>query len=128
MKLRRNRTVLVTEARRSRDEEFAARKRRYLLTMLSRVVFLLLASVLVRWNVWVAVSIAGLGTILPWIAVMMANDGPPKNPQKMNKVKLAPAERTLEAGPTGGKLRVIEAAEPWHEEPQPEETARRPAG
>jgi hypothetical protein len=75
---RRPQPVLITEAARSRSEEYAARKRRYAITMGVRCVCVLLAAVFYQ-TVWVMLLFAVLGTILPWIAVIMANDGPPKH-------------------------------------------------
>lgn len=111
MRARRETAALVTEAAPSRDEEFAARKRRYLLMMLARVVLLVVACVLVRWSLWAAIGLAAVGTVMPWLAVMLANDGPPKNSKKMVKARLAAADRTLEAGPSApARSRVIDAA------------------
>jgi hypothetical protein len=69
--------VLITEAQPSLVEQQAARKRRYALTMGVRAVCLVLAAVFYQ-IVWLMLILAVLGTVLPWIAVVMANDGPPK--------------------------------------------------
>ena len=74
---RRPEPVLITEARPSQAEEHAARKKRYALTMGVRAVSLVLAAVFYQ-TVWLMLIFAVLGTVLPWIAVVMANDGPPK--------------------------------------------------
>ncbi len=75
---RRPEPVLITEAAPSRFEEHAARKRRYAITMAVRGVCVVLAAVFYH-TMWLMLLFAVLGTILPWIAVIMANDGPPKH-------------------------------------------------
>jgi Flp pilus assembly protein TadB len=70
--------VLITAAEPSLAEQHAARKRRYTITMAIRAVSLVLAAVFYQ-TVWLMAIFAILGTVLPWIAVVMANDRPPKN-------------------------------------------------
>ena len=74
---RRPEPVLITEAEISVAEQHAARKKRYALTMGIRAVCLIFAAVFYQ-TVWLMLILAFLGTVLPWIAVVMANDGPPK--------------------------------------------------
>ena len=74
---RRPEPVLITEARPSLAAQHAARKKRYALTMGIRAICLILAAVFYQ-IVWLMLILAFLGTVLPWIAVVMANDGPPK--------------------------------------------------
>jgi hypothetical protein len=74
---RRPEAVLITAAQPSLDEQHAARKKRYAITMAVRGVCLVLAAVFYQ-VVWLMLIFAILGTVLPWIAVVMANDGPPK--------------------------------------------------
>lgn len=99
---RREEPVLITEARISRAEEQAARKKRYTITMLIRAVALVLAAAFYQ-VVWLMLIFAVLGTVLPWIAVVMANDGPPKTKQRVNGYQARP-DRVLESRPA----RVIE--------------------
>jgi hypothetical protein len=74
---RRPEPVLITEAAPSLAEQHAARKKRYAITMAIRGVCIVLAAVFYH-VVWLMLLFAFLGTVLPWIAVVMANDGPPK--------------------------------------------------
>ena len=69
--------VLITEAAPSRSEQHAARKKRYAITMGIRGICIVLAAVF-HQIVWLMLAFAVLGAVLPWIAVVMANDGPPK--------------------------------------------------
>jgi hypothetical protein len=89
--------VLITEARPSREEEAAARRRRYALTMGFRIVCLVLAAVFYK-IVWLMLILAILGTVLPWVAVIMANDGPPKEKLHLNPFA-GRADRQLESRP-----------------------------
>lgn len=98
----RDEPVLITEARISPAEEHAARKKRYALTMLVRGVALVLAAVFYQ-TVWLMLILAFLGTVLPWVAVIMANDRPPKKKQHAHRYVAGP-DRQLESRPH----RVIE--------------------
>jgi hypothetical protein len=48
---------------------------------------------------------AVLGTVLPWIAVVMANDRPPKKRLDVNRYAAPRPDRILESGPAS---RVID--------------------
>ncbi len=90
--------VLITEAEPSRAEQHAARKRRYAITMGIRGVCILLAAVFHQILV-LMLLFAVLGAVLPWIAVVMANDGPPKKRVRVNHYDARP-DRVLEQRPT----------------------------
>jgi Protein of unknown function (DUF3099) len=89
--------VLITEAEISLDDQHAARKRRYALTMGIRVVCLIFAAVFYK-IVWLMIILAVLGAVLPWIAVLMANDRPPKSKLAPHRYDARP-DRVLEARP-----------------------------
>jgi hypothetical protein len=95
--------VLITEARPSHAEEQAARKKRYVLTMAIRGVSLVLAAVTYQ-IVWLMLIFAVLGTVLPWIAVVMANDGPPKKKLDVNRYRPPAPDRILESGSGTGRV------------------------
>ena len=95
---RRPEPVLITEAEISLAEQHAARKKRYAITMAVRGVCVVLAAVFYQ-TVWLMLLFAILGTVLPWIAVIMANDGPPKKQQHMRRYEARP-DRVLESRPT----------------------------
>jgi hypothetical protein len=90
--------VLITEAQPSLLEQHAARKRRYVLTMAVRALSLVMAAVIYSAThiLWLVLILAALGTVLPWVAVVMANDGPPKSKQHVPRYR---PERTLEGPP-----------------------------
>jgi hypothetical protein len=95
---RRPEPVLITEAEPSLAEQHAARKKRYAVTMGIRIVFIVLAATFYQ-IVWLMLIFAVLGTVLPWIAVVMANDGPPKKRLHVNRYDARP-DRVLESRPT----------------------------
>ena len=95
---RRPEPVLITEAKPSLAEQHAFRKKRYAITMGIRIVFIVLAAAFYQ-TVWLMLIFAILGTVLPWIAVVMANDGPPKKRLHINRYDARP-DRVLEKRPT----------------------------
>ncbi|GAA3160820.1 DUF3099 domain-containing protein [Blastococcus jejuensis] len=94
---RRPEPVLITEAEPSVAEQHAARKKRYAITMGIRLVFIILAAVFYQ-IVWLMLLFAILGTVLPWVAVVMANDRPPKKKLHVNRYDPRP-DRVLETKP-----------------------------
>ena len=76
-RFRKPEPALITEADWSRADQHAARKRRYMITMGIRTLALILAAVFYH-IVWLMLLLAVLGTVLPWVAVIMANDRPAK--------------------------------------------------
>ncbi|MFI7674498.1 DUF3099 domain-containing protein [Actinophytocola sp. NPDC049390] len=85
--------VLITEAAPSYEDEYAARKRKYLTMMLLRLPCLILAGVFYQtW--WLALGFVVLSIPLPWIAVLIANDRPPRKAEQVNRYEQTP--RTLE--------------------------------
>lgn len=94
--------VLITEAAPSYDDELAARKRRYVLTMGMRIPCLVLAGVFYHtW--WLALAFLALSVPLPWIAVLMANDRPPRKSEDVNRY--AKQARAIE----NGEHRIIDS-------------------
>ena len=92
---RRAEPVLITEAEPSLADQHAARKRRYVLTMVIRLVSIVLAAAFYQ-ILWLAIIFAVLGTVLPWVAVVMANDRPPKKKLDPNRYKPSAPDRILD--------------------------------
>jgi hypothetical protein len=99
---RRPEPVLITEAEPSMAEQHAARKKRYAITMAVRAVCLVLAAVFYH-VVWLMLIFAILGTVLPWIAVVMANDRPPRKRAQIYTPMPAP-DRILEDPARSGRV------------------------
>ncbi|GAA2674687.1 Protein of unknown function (DUF3099) [Actinosynnema pretiosum] len=76
--------VLITEAAPSYEDQLAARKRKYVIMMGARVPCLVLAMVFYdTW--WLALALIVLSIPLPWMAVLIANDRPPRKSEKASK-------------------------------------------
>ena len=90
--------VLITAAARSFDEECAARRRRYSLIMAMRIPCLVLAGVFAIGFGWTLVPVLLIvaSVPLPWMAVLIANDAPPKKAEKVSRMPVAPS-RQLDA-------------------------------
>ena len=69
--------VLITEAAPSYEEQHAARRRKYAIMMSLRFPCLILAALFAQtW--WLALFFIVLSVPLPWMAVLIANDRPPR--------------------------------------------------
>lgn len=86
--------MLITEAAPSADDQHAARKRRYMITMGMRIPCLVLAAVFYN-TMWLAVLFIAISIPLPWIAVLMANDRPARRSEHVHHYR-PPAEVTRE--------------------------------
>ncbi|BBZ34168.1 DUF3099 domain-containing protein [Mycolicibacterium confluentis] len=78
------RPVLITRAAIPYEEEHRQRVRKYLTIMAFRIPALLLAAVAYGiWeNGWVSLLIIAVSIPLPWIAVLIANDRPPRRAEE----------------------------------------------
>ncbi|UQX86716.1 DUF3099 domain-containing protein [Jatrophihabitans telluris] len=70
--------VLITEARPSGDEQFDQRRRKYLIMMGLRALCVVGAAVTASVSGWLAAAFLVGALVLPWTAVLIANDRPPK--------------------------------------------------
>jgi Flp pilus assembly protein TadB len=82
------RPVVITDAERSQDDQLRKRQIRYLIMMLIRAVCLVLAAVLVSvrapWlPLWITLCVVAM-ILLPWLAVLLANDRPPKEQYRLS--------------------------------------------
>ncbi|MFB9902621.1 DUF3099 domain-containing protein [Allokutzneria oryzae] len=88
--------VLITEAAPSYEDQYAARKRKYLLMMSMRIPCLILAGVFYQiW--WLALGFVLLSVPLPWMAVLIANDRPPLKAEEANRYRPGRSARQIEA-------------------------------
>lgn len=86
--------ILITDAHRSRIDEHNARRKRYTITMGLRIVCLVLAAVFYQ-IVWLMAILVVLACVLPWMAVLIANDRPPKKAEKVNRYGHPAPDRAL---------------------------------
>lgn len=75
--------VLITEAPISLDDQQAARRRKYAVMMTLRVICLLAAAAVARYSIWLALVLIAGGVVLPWCAVIIANDRPPRKAESV---------------------------------------------
>ncbi|MEV4532389.1 DUF3099 domain-containing protein [Asanoa sp. NPDC049518] len=82
MKRSADRPVLITDAARSQDDQLRSRTRRYVLMMMVRAVCVVVFAVLITTRpplLWLWLVLCGAGAVvIPWLAVILANDRPPK--------------------------------------------------
>lgn len=78
------RPVLITAAAPSYEEQHRARVRKYLIMMSCRIpAFVLAAAAYGAWhNGLVSLLILAVSIPLPWMAVLIANDRPPRRPDE----------------------------------------------
>ncbi|SFQ61273.1 Protein of unknown function [Amycolatopsis arida] len=90
---KRDAPVLITAAEPSYDDQHAARKRKYMIMMGLRFPFLVLAGIFYHtW--WLAVLLIVLSIPLPWVAVLIANDRPPRKREDVHRYQ--PQPRAIE--------------------------------
>ncbi|MBV1851495.1 DUF3099 domain-containing protein [Catellatospora tritici] len=91
MKRQDNQPVLITDAAPSQDEELRFRERRYILMMLLRAACLILAGMLAIFHapwLWLWLPLCGVGMVLlPWLAVLLANDRAPKDEHRFKRYR-----------------------------------------
>jgi hypothetical protein len=86
----REQPVLITEAQLSLEDQHNARRRKYAVMMATRVVCLISAAVFYKIPWLMAIFVIG-AVALPWMAVLIANDRPPKKALKVNRYAGDPA-------------------------------------
>ncbi len=67
---------LITDAAPSFDEQQAHRRRTYSILMILHIVGFALSYPLYLWQPWAGVVTIALTGVLPWAAVLLANDPP----------------------------------------------------
>ena len=105
--------VLITDAPEDPEKELRRREVRYVTMMLTRAACLVAAALLVSlrpplWPLWIVVCVVG-AVLLPWLAVILANDRPPKTKAERAAAKRRFHEATPPALPSHGPDRVIDA-------------------
>lgn len=107
-----DRPVLITEAPVNADEEFDHRRKRYLLMMTIRAICIIGAASTFRVSGWFAAVFVVAALVLPWSAVLIANDRPPKRELRF---------RRFLGGSASGRqeLTSTEPAKPTEQPPRP---------
>ena len=93
--------ALITEAAPSLDQQHRDRVKRYTILMAFRIPCLVLAAV--AYGLWsnplISLAIIGVSIPLPWIAVLVANDRPPRSKDEPSRWDGRRAAKSLESGP-----------------------------
>ncbi|MFE3544804.1 DUF3099 domain-containing protein [Nocardia sp. NPDC059177] len=92
--------VLITEAAPSLDEQHRARVRRYTIIMACRIPCLVLAAITYSMfeNPLISILIIVASVPLPWIAVLVANDRPPRTKDEPSRWDGRENQIALESG------------------------------
>jgi len=91
---RRDNPVLITSAAPSYEDQLSARRRRYALMMSLRIPCVVLAVLFAEvW--WLSLALILLSVPLPWMAVLIANDRPPRKAETPQRLR--PSRRALNA-------------------------------
>ncbi|MFI6866766.1 DUF3099 domain-containing protein [Nocardia sp. NPDC050406] len=92
--------VLITEAQTSLEQQHRDRVRRYTILMAFRIPCLILAAVAYSmWENWViSLLIIGVSIPLPWVAVLVANDRPPRSKDEPSRWDGRRNQIALESG------------------------------
>ena len=109
------RPVLITRAAPAYEEQHRARVRKYLTIMAFRIPALILAAV--AYGIWanglVSLAIIAVSIPLPWIAVLVANDRPPRRAEEPRRYEA----RRIPLFPTAERPAIDQRARPV---PQPD--------
>ncbi len=99
-----DRPVLITEAPVNADDEFEHRRKRYLVMMSLRAVCIVGAASTFHLSGWIAAAFVAAALVLPWAAVIIANDGPPKQELRFRRFLPGRAQHPRELTPGPGAL------------------------
>ncbi len=110
------RPVLITGAAPSYEEQHRARVRKYLTLMSFRIPALILAAL--AYGAWhnglISLAIVAVSIPLPWMAVLIANDRPPRRSDEPRRFEDVPRRTPL--FPTAERL-ALERPRDWEPEP-----------
>ncbi|MBV9593529.1 MAG: DUF3099 domain-containing protein [Actinobacteria bacterium] len=90
--------ALITSAPTSPNDEYNRRRKRYALMMSARAVCVVLAALTYRFSIWLALALVVGGAVLPWCAVLIANDRPARKRRPVTPLVNVPREKALPPG------------------------------
>jgi Flp pilus assembly protein TadB len=90
--------TLITTAPESNDDEYDRRRKRYAVMMGLRALCVIGAAATYRVSIILAMVFVVGGLVLPWCAVLIANDRPPKKRRAATGYVGPAPERALPAG------------------------------
>ena len=93
--------ALITSAPQSNDDEYEKRRRKYALMMFIRAMSIIGAALTYRVSIWLALALVVGSMVLPWCAVLIANDRPAKKRAPRSSYHSGSVEeRAITAQPT----------------------------
>jgi Flp pilus assembly protein TadB len=98
--------VVITTAHESPDEEYDRRRKKYAIMMTLRALCVIGAASTYRVSLWLAMAFVVGGVVLPWCAVIIANDRPAK--KRVAAGHYRPDLRAERALPSGDDDRTID--------------------
>ncbi|MEZ0384746.1 DUF3099 domain-containing protein [Mycobacterium sp. pW045] len=116
------RPVLITAAAPSFEQQHRERVRKYLTLMAFRVPALILAAAAygIWHNGWISLAILIASIPLPWIAVLIANDRPPRSADEPRRYDAAPTRTPLFPTAPRRELEHPRSPQPEPAGPEPE--------
>lgn len=111
--------AVITRAPLSFEDEQRHRVRRYVLMMSLRFPALIFAAIAygIWHNPWVSLGIIAFSIPLPWIAVVLANDGPPKPKSERDKYPYRHGVTLQDPAITDGRSGALPPAPPASDPP-----------
>lgn len=97
--------ALITTAPLASGDEYEQRRKKYAIMMAVRAICVLLAALTYRFSVPLAILLLVGGAVLPWCAVLIANNRPPKRRRAKLGYVSVPPDRGL---PSGNDDRTVE--------------------
>ena len=90
---------MITTAPENKDDEYDRRRVKYAIMMALRALAVIAAALTYRISLWLALGFVIAGMILPWCAVIIANDRPAKKRrERLGNLHDLRAERALPPG------------------------------
>nr|MDT0657010.1 DUF3099 domain-containing protein [Micromonospora sp. DSM 115978] len=116
MKRQAYQPILITDAPRSQDDQLRSRQVRYVVMMGVRAACVIVGAILVGVEapmLWLWLPLCAVGMILlPWLAVLLANDRPPKERHRLGartrQARRPEPDRSLGATAEDRPRRVID--------------------
>lgn len=87
--------MVITTAPESNDDEFDRRRKRYALMMAGRALCVVAAALTYHVSLILALAFILGGTVLPWCAVIIANDRPPLRRAQRGSFRGSAQEKAL---------------------------------
>ncbi|MGH3914298.1 MAG: DUF3099 domain-containing protein [Pseudonocardiaceae bacterium] len=97
LRLRHETPTLITDAAPSFEEEQARRRRTYSITMAIHIGGFALSYPLYQWQWWAGLVTVLVTGMLPWIAVIMANDAPRPDSCRLSRPSVDAPPPSLQA-------------------------------